>query len=251
MPRRVSAWSKFWQTPVGVREVVTRSRRRSHAARNKRMGYLTSWQRGRYQRAGYYGRFRGRGAELKFIDQAMAPTTIPSTGVTVQNLLIIPQGVGESERVGRNVTVRSVHGRLRINLPGQLNLVTPQTEHVRIILYCNRQTNGVTIAHTDLLETASFLSYLNLANSHRFKVLWTQRLSLSPSAASGDGSASADWGPRTVYRTFNVKVNLPVEYDGTTGANPEIKSNGIGILFISSSGIATVDGEFRARFSDK
>jgi len=69
---------------------------------------------------GYYGRFAGRGAELKFFDTATSfsidtSPEVPATG----QLVLIPQGVTESTRVGRKCVIRSIQGRwdLRFN-PG-------------------------------------------------------------------------------------------------------------------------------------
>jgi len=58
---------------------------------------------------GYYGRFAGRGAELKFFDTATSfsidtSPEVPATG----QLVLIPQGVTESTRVGRKCVIRSI-----------------------------------------------------------------------------------------------------------------------------------------------
>jgi len=70
----------------------------------------------KYFRPGYdrtggsYGRYAGRGAELKFFDTSLSflfDTTgeVPATG----QLVLIPQGVTESTRVGRKCVIKSVH----------------------------------------------------------------------------------------------------------------------------------------------
>jgi len=57
----------------------------------------------------YSGRFQygGQRPEMKFLDTEYAAYNIAGNAGSVSTLLTIPQGVGQSERIGRKITVRN------------------------------------------------------------------------------------------------------------------------------------------------
>lgn len=226
------------------------------AGRLRAMGFrVTSrrqrlWHPGLDRTAGYYRRFGGAGAiELKFHDLDIDNGAISSTAEIVEDSCNgIQQGVTEVTRVGRKCTIRSINWRYRIEK------TTTATEAngsliVRVILYLDKQCNGATALATDILEDANYQSFNNLANKSRFRTLMDRTYDLNPSAA-GNGTAN-DIMPLKVTDSLYKKVNIPIEFDGTTGAITEIRSNNIGVLMVADiNDIATFDSKMRLRFSD-
>lgn len=207
-----------------------------------------SLSRGYERRSGYYGRFTGPNAENKFFDTALTfdvDTTgeVPATG----QLVLIPQGVTESTRVGRKCVIKSVHMRGNLNfVPGAAQFAS---SNIKICLVLDKQCNGAAAAITDVLSANTVTTaFVNLANSERFVILKSFVYSFNPAA-----------GVQTAFNTvsqrieFYKKCNIPIEYSSTTGAITEIRSNN---LFLIAGGdgnsddLVQVRANCRVRFSD-
>ncbi len=110
------------------------------------------------------------GGELKFFDTLKAATTVTETGTILDDSLVhIPQGVTESERVGRKCTLRSIHIKGTF-LNSNVTSVNDTKNGVRIIMYLDKQANGATAAVSDVLEDITevngYNSFRNLSNSY-------------------------------------------------------------------------------------
>ncbi len=225
-------------------------------------GQLRGRYAGFYRKSGYYGRYNKGNGELKFYDLSMDDAVVASTGTiqdptnpgpaaTQESIVGIKQGTGESERIGRKCTIRSIGWRFNVTLPEVDNAATPAPpDIVRIILYQDKQTNGAAAAVLDILETANIHSFNKLSNTSRFKTLMDKVVTLN---YSGMGSATADTvsqGEVQRWGTFYKKCNIPLEFSSTTGALSELRSNNINVLLISFNGTAGFKSQFRLRFSD-
>lgn len=202
-----------------------------------------------YQRTGgFYGRFPPSGSEQKFFDTALSfnvDTTgeVPATG----QLVLIPQGVTESQRVGRKCTINSI----TINglMATTYGASTTPGGMTTIYLILDKQTNGAAAAVTDVFTGTAINNALrNLSNSSRFVVLkkWTH--TWVPTA--GVSAAYADVVKKLYW--FK-KCNYPLEFSSTTGAITELKSNNLFLIAGSSANIddiVSVNANCRVRFSD-
>ncbi len=207
---------------------------------------------GRDRIGGYYGRYAGRDGELKFHDVALDDAVVSATGGITPTLIIIPQGVTESNRVGRKCTLKSVHCRYRITLPTQDAQGTPAFgDTIRTIIYVDKQCNGATAAITDILEAANVQSFRNLANSGRFTFLCDKLQFINYSGLASDNAGVVSQAGVSHSYVWNKRLNMPIEYDSTTGAITEIRSNNVSILLLSAHGICGFSSEFRFRFSDR
>lgn len=186
---------------------------------------------------GFYGRFAGPGAELKFLDTVRADATLALAGAVIDDSLNhIPQGNTESERIGRKVVIRGLRLKGRIkNSPTTAQTTTDQ--RYRIIVYCDKQANGATAVVTDILETAVIDSFRNLANVQRFQILYDKTKNMimpavAQTAAGTFTTYSCEYGQQ-----FSMKLNLPIEFDNsaTTGVITSIRSNNIGLLAMCST----------------
>ncbi len=247
MPRRFQRKWALKSSSRGFRPRVSKARSRYLGGRRKgRYGV----HRGYTRTSGYYGRFAGPSGELKFHDINIDDAVIAANGTIAEDSCVgIAQGTTESERIGRRASIRSINWRFSIALLLQANTATPLTDTVRVILYLDKQCNGATAAVTDILEDDDYQSFNNLANKSRFRTLMDRTYSFEPPAASG-ADATAEWGPLKIDETFYKQCNIPIEWDSTTGAITEVRSNNIGVLLLSSSGVCTFNSAMRLRFSD-
>lgn len=186
--------------------------------------------------------------ELKFHDVDLNDATIAAGVNVTPSINLIAQGTGESQRIGRKVTIKQIGWRFQLLLPGQADITT-STETVRVIMYLDKQANKLTAAATDILETANFQSFNNLSNRKRFRTLMDRVYTLNTGVGAGDGTAN-DTGPTAIDDTFFKKVNIPLEFNAAAGALSEITSNNIGVLLIGLNGTAAFDSKIRLRYTD-
>ncbi len=231
-------------------------RRRINFGRERRRYYRPKrFIRGRHRTGGYYGRFkRGKGyispPEHKFNDVTLDDAVVSTTGDWASAILQIPEGAGEEQRTGRKIVVKSIDWKLRAQLPA--TSVPGQTSDLlRMMVVLDKQANGAVPAVNDYLETADFQSFNNLANSFRFKTLWSGTYVLNAQAGAYDG-VNDQFGNVIVADVVHLDVNVPVNYadDLTTGIISTIRSNNILLLAISQSGLVGLSSEMRVRFDD-
>ncbi len=226
--------------------VRMRSRRRRvggnggrRVVRRRQAGYLRV--------GGYFGRYnKGAFQELKFHDVDFDNNALTTAGEILPSLNLIAQGVGQSQRLGRKVLLKSLHMR---GMWFVANGTDPSgcSAISRIIVYCDKQANGAAATVAGILQTADFQSFRNLENQGRFKVLYDKTNRLQREAA---GSAIVFANVKH-YMKLNKKLNIPILFDGATGAITEMCCNNIGILTITDTVTNIVAGfqcKIRLRF---
>ncbi len=216
------------------------------------------------RKEGFYGRYNyGAGStELKFFDVGQQDQNATNTGTIVESVNNISQGVNESQRVGRKATVKSIHMRFDCNLTSRNNIANPPPgDTIRIMVYWDKQTNGDAATVNNLLAddpgTAgrSYRSWSNLNNKGRFVTLMDKFITINPQNYTTDTSGDPpviDYSKGNEYHwcEFHKKVNIPIEFSGSTGNQQEIRTNNIGVLFITHNDVITVDWNSRIRYVD-
>ncbi len=221
--------------------------RPSYKANYKRRAFVP----GKSRTGGYYGRYAGRNTELKFFDGTTSDAVIASGGVITDSVNLIAQEVTENTRVGRKCVIKSINWKYELSLPTKDAQATPSaSEEVRVILYLDKQCNGATATAAGILETTTIHGFRNLANSGRFNILMDKLHQLNYMTLASDGAGVVSQVNNTRQFSFYKSCNIPIEYDNTTGAITEIRSNNIGILLVSVQGTAAMVGNMRLRFSD-
>ncbi len=244
MYRRRKAYKRRAYVKRGGKNARSKYRRKTRAV---------SLRKGYERLGGYYGRFNltstNQHPEYKFHDLDINDPTVSATGTIVEdNVVEIVQGTTESNRIGRKLTVKSIDWRLFIQLPAT-SVPGATSETVRVLLYLDKQCNGTAAVVLDILETADFQSFRNLANTGRFRVLMDRTYDLNSSSGSYDGT-NDQFGEHIVNDAFHKNCTIPIEYSGVNGLISEIRSNNIGVLMISSSGLSQCSGKMRIRYSD-
>lgn len=235
-------------TPAAQALVLARPPKRSSGPAFKKRRFTP----GKDRTSGFYGRFSPSGGELKFFDTDINVGGFVPAGGVHASINNIAQGTAENQRIGRKCTLRSLHWNYEIGVPAVLGVAYPPSgQEGRIIVFLDKQANGASAAVTDVLETADWQSYRNLANSGRFQVLMDKTITFNSDNMTQNGVANySSKGVTKSYRV-NKKLNIPLEFNGIDGATSEIRSNNIGILFIAkNTNDLSLGSKMRLRFSD-
>lgn len=205
--------------------------------------------RGSVRYGGFYNRYGGD-KELKFFDITDLGYNAVGTGgsVVIDTMFGIAAGTGESQRIGRAITVKSIH--LKLNFRITEGTTQAASDDIRVIIFKDMSANGAAAGVTDLLETANWLSFRNLGNSKRFRFLYDKTYTLNCTYAGGDGT-NIETGRMNMpcFINLNFKKGLTVDYSGVAGALTEICCNNVGMLLISSSGSMNWIHSVRVRYT--
>lgn len=207
--------------------------------------------RGRVQTGGFYGRYTGLDAEMKYLDTVEAAGVIAAAGTFFSpSLNIVPQDDTQSGRTGRKITIK------RIQIRGQVRLPTTTTaansaDKIRLVFLVDTQTNGANPTIGTVFETTDINAYMNMANSSRFRVLLDKTFTVVASAGGAPTGAPA-FGEVLRAWTWYKKCDIPIEYDNsaTTGALTTQRSNNIIGIGFTLNGLATSAFTCRIRYSD-
>ncbi len=232
----------------GFKTHYTRPRRVTAYAGTRRTarGRLQAARRYSYRQNIYA---RAPTGERKFFDTDLDDAVVTTT-MNIVNLTIIPEGNGESDRIGRKVTVRKISVRGNIELSASTSASTTSAT-VLCYLVQDKQTNGAQFLAADLLDVDSFKSFRNLSNSSRFTVLAKKVFNLTVGGAAPSGAALV-FGEYIQDLTFNINCNVPIEYDNsaTTGAIGTVKTNNLYWVTQSSTSSTTIVANARLRYTD-
>ncbi len=223
-------------------------------ARAQRRGAYRARQRrpfrvGYDRTGGFYGRFSGANAERKFFNTAVDDAVVAAT-MTINNLTVVPEGNGESARIGRKITIRSIHVKGMCKLAAAAG-ASSTSDQVTCMLVQDTQTNGAPFVATDLIDADVFDEFRNLANSRRFKILHKSVFSMNAGGAAPSGAA-------LVFSEFqrklnvNVRCNIPIEYDNTAsdGSIGTVRTNNVYWVTQAESGVSGIAANARIRYTD-
>jgi len=199
---------------------------------------------------GFAPQFGSRGipVEKKVIDTAPGNQACATTG-TVTLINGVAQGDDYTQREGRQITVKAVQVRGYFARPA--NTVGFEACHCRGILVLDTQVNGTIATMAEILESVNSLSYNNLSNRERFKVLADINTVLTKRVATtltNDGGQAGDNPWFDVYK----KVSFNETFGGTTAAIGSIQKGALYWVTIGSVGTTDAYCYFtaRCRFTD-
>ncbi len=187
--------------------------------------------------------------EVKFHDLTADNATLGSGGEILNTLLAIDEGTGESERIGRQISLVSVAWRWDVFLKESTDSATT-TDVVRFGIALDTQANGTAPAFTDLFEEDHYQSFPNKANATRFTVLYDKYLPMS--CAAGSGRGLTDTLSYAEYRrTGYVEVpleGLVVDYSATGGGIADLSTVNIVCFAASNSGLCHFLSKIRVSY---
>lgn len=202
--------------------------------------------------SGYSGRFKNGGGipvEKKFLDTSLATTTVASTGTSMEGavaLIEIVRGTGENERNGSRVRIKSVHAKITLTMSSATSATTT-SDIVRIMIGIDKQANAAVCTVGDLLESTAIDSFRNIENLHRFVWMYDKYHKLNVHGLGSNGTTHIT-GRNFKSVRINLKCNVPIYYDGGTGAVGEIRSHNLWAFAISEAGTIKMDNKWRIRY---
>ena len=215
-----------------------RSQIRKRRARRYRPGFD--------RRVGFYGK-----PEVKFLDTLIAYEDINVT-IQVDPILTIPRGNDQTNRIGRKINVTKVSWKGSIILSGTQNFINT-TCTVKLMIVLDTQTNGLTFTANDLLTSNSILSFNNLSNSGRFKILYAKYITLKSAGGSGNEAIGITYGECDYWFNANINCNHTIEYDSSTntGQVSTVKSNNMYVVTQATQpDLCDISSRVRVRFTD-
>ncbi len=205
------------------------------------------------------------GIELKFYDTSLISSALtgptdasggeknPSATISLNTVV---QGDGESQRDGRQITMKSIHLKGIIDVPVQANqTVTDTASDVFIALVQDKQTNGALLNSEDVFTNpgadarTATSPFKNLQFQRRFRILAVKKLRLPQPTVVWDGTNVEQGGyqiPWEIYKSFSIGVN----YSATTETIANITDNGLNVIAYTSNSTAapTLSYNSRLRF---
>ncbi len=232
---------------------LKRKRGRAVARRTRRRmvrGQVPYAQRGFLRTGGFYGRYAGAGGEQKFFDTDVNDAVISAT-MTINNLTIIPQGTTESTRIGRKIRISKVLWKYNVLLSAA-TAAASTSDILKMFLVQDTQTNGAAFVAADLIDTDVMDSFNNLANSSRFKVLWSRTVPMVCGGGAAPSGAALVFAEGRDWVIGSKKCNIIIEYDNTAtdGTIGTVRSNNLYWCTQSTDAACVGVGTLRLRFSD-
>lgn len=178
--------------------------------------------------------------ERKFVDTALAADATTTASINIVNAMA--PGTSASTRIGRRILMKSLQIRAQIE---REDPATTTSQHVRMMIVYDRQSNATAPAITDIIDASNVQSLRNMANVGRFFMIADEFIEIT--AAQGGNQYF-------IYNKF-VKFNLPVYYNaGTAGTVADIATGGLFVCYLGSQAAGVDDinvtGNCRLRFTD-
>lgn len=208
--------------------------------------------RGLVRTGGYYGAPK---QELKFHDVdfdvvdakithgTWDPVATNGGTDTLFSLCTIAQGATENQRLGRKCTIKSIGFRYQVGLDGlDANALVGDAYQIKLTVILDKQANGALGAAATIWQTATDInSFKLLANKERYRTLMEHEHTFVPVAIASDGAGLISTGGQFAEGNWFHKCNIPLEFNGATGALTEIRSNNL-LMFINITPISAQDG---------
>ncbi len=196
-------------------------------------------------------------ADFETQDDAFATTWAPMEDGTILSVAGVSQGNSESQRLGRKMSILSIHVKAVVKMAAVEANVNVRTDtRGRIALVLDTQTNAAQLTATDVFDdgqTDDVLAFRDLQFTSRYKVLWDRPWILkTQQMAQGGIDLFAHSDTFTSVMRFNKLFKKPIEvtYNSTTtGVIAAITDNSLHIIGISNSTTALLSYQVRIRFT--
>jgi len=198
------------------------------------------------QRRSYLNRRGVASRETGYVDLASQVFNGNTTG-TIALAATIPQGAAVTQRVGKKVLYKGI----QIRGYAQSDNTTTVTGGTWILVYDKRPT-GAMPNITDILDTVSTNSFLNDANSGRFKILARRNYSLTGNVLTAGQQNDSTF--QVIDEYVKLKNLQGVFKAAGTGAIGDIEEGALYLFTVGTTPTGTSDMIFqlgcRTRFLD-
>lgn len=191
--------------------------------------------------------------EVKKLDTSVEDATIDSGG-TIQNLFDPAAGVGQGQYIGEKAQIRYLYWRCVLNMPSlnndtDANYIANTNVILRVILFVDKRgdSGGTAPGTTEVLETATVTSALNIQNPGRFEIISDRTFTLRPSISKTNGTNFNFTGQsKRFYKLFR---RLNYTAGNVTGAVPVY--NRLYVLYITDvDEIGSISANARVGYTD-
>lgn len=189
--------------------------------------------------------------ELKFFDTTISDPFSAAGLIANVSLNFITQGTGESQRIGRRCTILNISMRYVVDVPS-VTATNKQGALCRMIVYLDTQCNGTSATVLDILTTAEWNSFYNVANKSRFEILLDENFVINQVGGAPFGTGNFVFARVIKHGKWSKVVNIPLEFSAATASIADIKSNNIGLLLIhqfAEDEAPGVTGKVRIRYT--
>lgn len=199
----------------------------------------------------------GSMVERKYID-ATVTSAFVSTTASIDHISAITQGPGAIQRIGSKVLIRSIQCkgcfRQENAVDGAVSLNSPP-QSIRLLVIIDKQPNGATPAITDVLESNSVFSPINMAYRDRFIVVKDKLLTLGGVATTATANQISYGGECIKNINFYKKLRFVMTFANVaTGTIADVRTNALHWIMLgqtaSGESDATFSGFVRVRFQD-
>lgn len=193
----------------------------------------------------------GRKQELKYFTKELTGYLPNTLSVFHVPLTSITSGSGDSERIGDQITVKSIQISLSWAVdPATIPFDVQGSLNFRWLLVLDTQSNGAYPAIADILENSLSEEYSAMpvvSNAERFRILKDVKQVVTASAHNG---INWNW-PRGRIEYYR-KLNIPIQYNGPIGDYTQIVSNNLFMIGVQSGSNTAFlyDGFTRVRYQD-
>lgn len=193
--------------------------------------------------------------ELKNVDVTSSISIPSATGTFGTPVLLngIDNGAGNSQRVGRKVALKSLLLRWVFALPSA-TLANGQLGPIRMLIFYDKNPDGLIPGITDVLDTSSIIGLNNLGNSDRFIILMDKVVDQTTLGFRPDFAGSFSFAGKEFIKFPGT--GLEMQFIGT---GPTIASIGCGAIYysfvttagtINAGNFSRIDFQSRIRYTD-
>lgn len=154
--------------------------------------------------------------EKKYVDNTVALTPVPNTGVSIATYTTMAQGLGDQARMGNTIKGKSISGKMYL----QKNIGV-QTSALRLLWILDKECDGSVPSLSNILDNVDIVSGVNRDFSKRFVILKDKLMTLN------------DGGGQTKFYKFYFPTDFHIHFDGTTAAITDAKENQVFLFAIS------------------
>ncbi len=182
--------------------------------------------------------------EMKFSEDTTTAAPQITWTIDADIGLSVAQGTGQSQRIGRKISIHSIEGIGELMLDP---VAGGDSALFRWYLLQDKQANGTSPTALDIFENDDFKTFFNLANEGRFRVL-----------AQGKSAFNRfDSGATEVAKWFNVKRffkrPIVIEYSTTGGGIGNRTTNNLIFVhtrtILGGGQVMGIDLQWRIRYT--
>ncbi len=157
---------------------------------------------------------------------------------TTLSLSIPPEGVGETERIGKEYAIESIYMNFEVSQATQEAVSDPPpVTYVRVIVYLDTQTNSTEANASDIMDdtgTRDILAFRNMDFTKRFSVLFDKKVRLGNEGMTADSANDFDLGFKSTYFSYmkKFKTAIKVRCDNAAALITSCVTNNIGVIAI-------------------